>query len=842
MDRTIHLLAIFVFLLNSTPGFARRQRLRFPSFNCPGGNCSTERSSRSSRSSNNELDFTPLTKTPTERTTAVNGIPVPENAIGYKFTNGNIEWVFDNNDTGISSSVTEVPPNHGTPASFASTPARPQSIAPAPRGVGEATPIPETPQSSVSLDDEESENRDFECIKSEKGFRPQHKIFKKALGAGTMANIKDCELAVKASKNGVVCAATGLPNGFKPTYFKGITTSRPDWGYVGGSSMTLENCLDATEQSSATHICYWGGSDWYATHPTGDKSSKGGPFKSLQLCIQSYSGTPRGEKENSVESPFKPISAKNVRSAPTIPSSGKKEESAIAVIKNPVQDSHANPSGLKSHELINQNCITCHNGTTAKRFPDWMAESGELERRLQSDNPKEKDQARSMIRNLHNVLIENETMPPRSTKEQSDFLSNPESNKFKAWIQQEHTKLKNEHTEGTSTASHGDQKPRPIAAASNSVQIIGQENLNAYRSMLPKVENEELNNILKDPNTIFFDRKSMVPAYQDPSTPVNGVRTSEPGFRGAPFGKGAENLYLDKDGNLRMFSKGVGLDTSSSTGTFHFLHLPKDEKGNLQKIKVIKRIVPPDDTPTYDWVFPIGTVSGEVVFNKDSSNKTQVVEIRTRKKDSPQGAWAPDIMRPFPTSETLKEKLNDIVDNNDSLKNEAKGLLAHLSNPKRLTPIEIKRNGYEKGNLGSVGGTDVLPNMSEGMVKELLRTPFKSSLAAEWDKNGTVTAFAPTTNQANGLVPQHGMTGATRVDRESCNKCHEESNKPIYKFFNESNPSYYSSIRAYGNLPGSDRNLRFTIFDQKYYKDFGNDGKGDNRKINDQLRPILDIQ
>ena len=132
--------------------------------------------------------------------------------------------------------------------------------------------------------------------------------------------------------------------------------------------------------------------------------------------------------------------------------------------------------------------------------------------------------------------------------------------------------------------------------------------------------------------------------------------------------------------------------------------------------------------------------------------------------------------------------------------------------------------------------------MSEGMVKELLRTPFKSSLAAEWDKNGTVTAFAPTTNQANGLVPQHGMTGATRVDRESCNKCHEESNKPIYKFFNENNPSYYSSIRAYGNLPGSDRNLRFTIFDQKYYKDFGNDGKGDNRKINDQLRPILDIQ
>ncbi|MSP18675.1 MAG: hypothetical protein EXR74_03800 [Bdellovibrionales bacterium] len=115
-------------------------------------------------------------------------------------------------------------------------------------------------------------------------------------------------------------------------------------------------------------------------------------------------------------------------------------------------------------------------------------------------------------------------------------------------------------------------------------------------------------------------------------------------------------------------------------------------------------------------------------------------------------------------------------------------------------------------------------------------------MESEWDKSGNVVAVAPTTNQANGLVPQHGMTGPTRVDREFCNKCHEESNKPSYQFFREDNPSYYSSIRAYGNLPGSDRNLRFTIFDQKYYKDFGNDGKGDNRKINDQLRPILDIQ
>ena len=138
---------------------------------------------------------------------------------------------------------------------------------------------------------------DFECVKSENGFRPRHKEIKKPLGAGTFKTLETCKQAIKVSKNDIVCASTGLPGGFKPTFKAGVTPSRPDWGYVGGSSMTLEACLFATEQSLPSSICFFGGKDgvtvggpetpgWYATHPSGNKSRKGGPYESLQKCVE----------------------------------------------------------------------------------------------------------------------------------------------------------------------------------------------------------------------------------------------------------------------------------------------------------------------------------------------------------------------------------------------------------------------------------------------------------------------------------------------------------------------------------------------------------------------------
>ncbi|NBX68271.1 MAG: hypothetical protein EBR01_04825 [Proteobacteria bacterium] len=735
-------------------------------------------------------------------------------------------------------------------------------------GVPDAQPQPQPqPEPQPQLTTEE---RDFECVKSSGGYKPQHKEFRKPLGSDAMTTLAQCELAVKASRNGVVCSFTGI--GFKPTYFKGFTQSRPDYGYVGGSSMSFENCLFITERSTPEKVCFWGGAQWYSTHPSGTRSkSDGGPFNSAKSCVDSYGGkvrvaAPPAEKPvpPPAEKPVPPPATRGIFRGEEPPATrGVTERQGpfarplrklIDFFKpEPPTRGRVVPSAAKGHELISNNCMSCHKpGGTASEFPSWLVQKGELERRLLSQNPQEKLDAQDWVRKLNQVLNLDKSMPPQqATEQRHSFLKNPESAKFKAWIAQQNSKIPGTERIEEITPNGDDdtdggndsQNPRPQAtSAKNSIQLLPQNKLNFYRSILPKVENPDLEAVLKDPNTIFFDKSSMVPGYQDPSLPVSGVRTTEEGFRGAGFAAGATQLYLNQQGHLRGFHKGVGLEGSGNTNTFHFLNLPKDANGNLQKIKVFKRIIPPDETPVYDWVFPKGTVSGEIVYNTDSAGKPQVLEIRTRTKDRDQGAWAPDIVKPFPTASSLSERLTEVAQTNPALKAEAEVLQRHLRNPARLQPLELKRDGFQKGNFESRGGTDVLPNMSETMVKALLATPFKSSLGTEWDNNGRVTAFAPTSNQPNGIVSQHGRSGAIRVDRESCNKCHEDSNKPIYKFFNENHPMFNSSIRAYGNLPGSDRNLRFTIFDQNYFRRFGNDGQGDNRVIRRDLLPILDIQ
>ncbi len=702
---------------------------------------------------------------------------------------------------------------------------------------------PRQPAQEGQTNPGQNEERDFECVSIGGAFRPQHKQAKQPLGAGLVPSLEICKKVISASRNGVVCSATGRDEGYKPTYLSGKTLSRADYGYVGGSSMTLEACLFATEHSLSSHVCYYGGEiresvatettpGWYATHPTGDRSQKGGPFASLRECVGSFRGTARSASPPpKIQIPKSDDSKRN----PSPSDSNSKKESAT-------QSSHVIPSVTEGHRLIKNNCTSCHDGKTERPLPDWLTQPGEFERRLSSSDPTEKARAQSMVKILDRVLNTDNNMPPKSAEElRKNFDKDPETEKFKAWISQKSKEISTHSPQDRShNQSSRSQASTPFKPANNAIHLLPQERERVYRSILPQVENAELAAVLKDPNTLFFDKSVMVPGYQDPSLPVAGVRTTEEGFRGAGFASKANQLYLNKEGHLRMFHSGVGLEGATNSGTFHFIHLPKDANGNLQKIKVSKKIIPPDETFTYDWEFPVGTVSGEVVVNKDSQGNLQVLEIRTRKKDQPNGSWAPDIMRPYPTAGSLREKLSSIAKNSPDLKPEAEQLLMHLSNPNRLSAVQISRDGYQKGNFSTSGGTDWLPNMSGTMIKTLLATPFKSTLGIEWDRSSNQVAFAPTTQQSNGIVAQNSHTGATRVDRQSCAKCHEDSNQPIRNFFNSNHPDYYGSIVAYGNLPGSDKNLRFTIFDQKHFRNFGTDGHGDNRKINESLRPILD--
>ncbi|MFM8313805.1 MAG: hypothetical protein ACKOA8_05930, partial [Deltaproteobacteria bacterium] len=493
---------------------------------------------------------------------------------------------------------------------------------------------------------------------------------------------------------------------------------------------------------------------------------------------------------------------------------------------------------LKPHNsLITNACFDCHSSPNSGfKLTPWIDDKQEWERRLKSTTAEEKLEAENLLGQLYRTLVDGNNMPPASESTlRQQFKKHPNHATFVSFIKEKFEQLPQNAV-----------NTQERKAASNRVSVMEEKLENHYRSLLPKVSSQTLNNLFSDPNLIFMDETHLVAGYQDPSPKAMGERTTTPGFKGAGFAKDAP--YLDSKGHLKLWTTGFGVDQSPNLKRFHFLQLPQNEMGELQKIKVSsRRSASPDDGIVYDWKFPLGTVSGEVIASVDSEGKEHVLEVRLRTKDNSEGPWGADIFRPYPTKTILMDELLKISQSNSPLASEADKVMKELKLSGRLTPQSSGMHGYQRGELNSDGGTEVLPEMSEALTKRLLQVPFQSSLGSEWDRNEKVKAFGATSDQPFSIVPQNNTEGSVQVGRESCGRCHKNSNTPIRDFFNPNHPKYYSSIVAYGNTPGSDQQLRFHPFDQELFKWFGNDtyekkiGKADNREFNPALKPILEI-
>ncbi len=107
------------------------------------------------------------------------------------------------------------------------------------------------------------------------------------LGQNPMRSLDECTRALAAANDefGVICSRTGL-DGWKPTLYTGTVPGRADFGYLGGSSiMDLDDCLLATERSSASGVCFWGGSDWFVS-PIDREGVTAGPFATVEACVE----------------------------------------------------------------------------------------------------------------------------------------------------------------------------------------------------------------------------------------------------------------------------------------------------------------------------------------------------------------------------------------------------------------------------------------------------------------------------------------------------------------------------------------------------------------------------
>jgi hypothetical protein len=361
-------------------------------------------------------------------------------------------------------------------------------------------------------------------------------------------------------------------------------------------------------------------------------------------------------------------------------------------------------------------------------------------------------------------------------------------------------------------------------------QLLDAATLATYRAALPKVAWGRLAAILASPSTLFWDKETIPPAYQD----TVGDGSSLPfGARLNGTGKSlivpeGQKLF-SADGTTWSFPFGHTAGAYDSTNTFivNFMSLPAEagallpiayriETGTVQGLP-IKR---------WNWSFPRGTVVGEVVMIKDGSSLlTSEIRVRERFGES----WATDVFRPFPTASVLAATIKAKRPAWQSAPS-LKALVEALEDTSTLVPRQVGSPAF--ANLVSLqGSVDApLPDVGDdALVRELLTsTTFVGAYGTAWKTNGAARAFGATGPAAGlSVVPNRFELGLIEVREATCTKCHDQGGTFI--------GSLVDQAILYGDVWGTDRIFSFHPFEPSSIDASGNE----NRTVRSGLTSLV---
>ncbi len=377
----------------------------------------------------------------------------------------------------------------------------------------------------------------------------------------------------------------------------------------------------------------------------------------------------------------------------------------------------------------------------------------------------------------------------------------------------------------TSSSSINEQTPQATAPAAP--QIVDATTLATYKAALPKVAWPELQAMLESPSTLWFDKATMIPSYQDSvgdnaSTPI-GARANSQGR--AVIVQPGKRLFSD-DGKTWAFpfAHTAGTDKSTNIHVVNFLFLPAKD-GKL--LPVVYRTI---DDPSargglglhkWTWTYPKGALLGELIFVRDAAGGLHPSELRTRMRYL--DGWAVNAFRPFPTAKSLA---NAIKAKRPQWQSSAtlKSAVDQLEGTAPLEARSLSSPGFN--NVFSVSGSlDVLPDLGdEALVKELLdTTTFVSAYGTTWRTSGSAQTFAASTRASFSIVPNDYEAGLLAVNEQSCTQCHKEAGRAIDDF--------EPQAVLYGDIWGEDQIFSFHPWDQSRYPQFNNENRS--------LRPIF---
>jgi hypothetical protein len=333
------------------------------------------------------------------------------------------------------------------------------------------------------------------------------------------------------------------------------------------------------------------------------------------------------------------------------------------------------------------------------------------------------------------------------------------------------------------------------------------------RRHFPRVDDPAIQAVLDDPGLLLYTDHEIEPAYQQWDGALPGLHAVSYNISAdprEPFGNGNREFPWGTPAGLHQARHSV----------FRFLRLPL-RAGRRLPVAVFRRLRRGDHVPAYEWVFPVGTVVGEVLIQEGPDGRGYAFELRTRTRE--RGEWAVDAFRPFPTPESLAAAIKRQPDY--SADPTLRVAVARLLSPGgRATAGELVAR-HPRPSFRQTALVEELPPLPPRLVARLLTgTPFRSALGTSWRDAGQHTAAAPTTREPFHVVPAGYAAGFVEVDRQSCMRCHESTLAHVREF--EPRRDWYGRIR------GSDGIFSFHPFDSA---SISHNGRGLPVRLNPRL-------
>lgn len=366
-----------------------------------------------------------------------------------------------------------------------------------------------------------------------------------------------------------------------------------------------------------------------------------------------------------------------------------------------------------------------------------------------------------------------------------------------------------------------------LSAEPGYVELISKEEMAPLRAALPSVADPAIDTVLKDARTIFYDESSMVFAYQDSFGSPKGLRANRVGYdvgstASEPDIRALTEFFRPTKFKF-PFAFAAGATFEENVYVLDFWKPPVGHDGRAVPVKIWK------NASHWQWVFPVGTVIGEVLFIQAPDDKRWFafeVRSRTRMVDR----WMTGIFRPYVHANDLADA---VVEKRPAWASspDLRALVESVRSSDTLTPFTLEAApAYSRIFPPLRGALDYLPPVDDSaLIKELLTDRrFESAMGERWKTSGdgALSTYAASTRARFHIVPREYTGGVLEPTEAGCRACHEQTSRPLNNLD--------SRVVLYGEVWGEDEIFTwhpFSIDEQSF--SVGDGTRSINRRLLD---------